>query len=199
MDRTIFYVATSSSVSSVTTLPEFSVQLFSIHILITRLVTMSKNSQPEPDWSKVPLSDEITWTDVKSANGRTFKVGVPKGTPITSAEVNGPADNVLAESSKQPFDITVNWTGGPPPQGFSTFKTPTAQETQITSITRYNLQTSGIDYNEFSFSCTETYNFYFYDKTGDYYQVNVFWARPDTLHYVSYFSSDPTIVRVTGS
>ncbi|EXF77995.1 hypothetical protein CFIO01_04341 [Colletotrichum fioriniae PJ7] len=52
---------------------------------------MSNNSQPQPDWSKMPPSDEIIWTDVTSANGRTFKVGVPKGTPTTSAEVNGPA------------------------------------------------------------------------------------------------------------
>ncbi|KAK9794415.1 hypothetical protein SCARD494_05485 [Seiridium cardinale] len=159
---------------------------------------MSNDNQPQPDWSKVPLSDQFTWTNATSTNGRTFKIGTPKATTTSTAD-GAPADIFLAADNKTPFDIQVNWTGGPPPPGFANFKKPTAQETATTSITSYNLSTGPLSYNEFAFTCTEAYHFYFYDKTGDSYGNNVFWPRDGTSHIIMYFSSDPTIVRVTGS
>ncbi|KAJ4189972.1 hypothetical protein NW767_011470 [Fusarium falciforme] len=159
---------------------------------------MSNDNQPQPDWSKVPLSDQFTWTDATSKNGRPFKIGTPKDTTTSTANAT-PADNFLAASDKTPFDIQVDWPGQPPRPGFDHFKKPTAQETATTSITSWKLDTGPLKYNEFLFTCTKSYHFYFYDKTGDSYGNNVFWPRDDTIHSFWYFSSDPTIVRVTGS
>lgn len=170
---------------------------------------MSNDSKPQPDWSSVPLDDKFTWTDATSSNGHPYKIGIPKSATTSSGADEHPtsegwveslqADNFLAKSGKTPFDIKVEWKGEPPSSGFVNFKKPTAEETATTAITSYKLHTGSLSYNEFTFTCTESYHYYFYDKTGDSYGVNVFWPRPATTHYVMYFSSDPTIVRVTGS
>ncbi|KAK1759790.1 hypothetical protein QBC47DRAFT_116392 [Echria macrotheca] len=164
---------------------------------------MSDDSQIQPDWSQVTLSDEYTWTDGVSKNGRPYKIGIAKTTTTSNADEAAPATGGTSDeakaASKSSFNIAVNWSGGPPTQGFAQYCTPTDQEKSTTSIQQYLLRTGPAKYNEFSFSCTESYNFWFTDKTGDSYQCNVFWARPGTTHYFSYFSSDPTIMKVTGS
>jgi len=163
---------------------------------------MSDDSQIQSDWSQVTLSDEYTWTDGMSKNGRPYKIGTPKTTTTSNADeapATGGTNDEPEAASKSSFNIAVNWTGRPSSQGFAQYNTPTDQEKSTTSIQSYLLQTGSAKYNEFSFSCTESYNFWFTDKTGDSYQCNVFWPRPSTTHHFSYFSSDPTIVKVTGS
>ncbi|UPK91289.1 hypothetical protein LCI18_002224 [Fusarium solani-melongenae] len=158
---------------------------------------MSNDNQPQPDWSKVPLSDQFIWTDATSKSGRPFKIGTPKDATTSTANAT-PADNFLIASDKTPFDIQVKWPGRPPPPGFARWETPTAQETATTSITAWQLNKWLLNYNEFLFTCTKSYNFQFYDKTGDSYGNNVLWPRSGTIHSIWYFSSDPDIVRVTG-
>ncbi|RMJ16085.1 hypothetical protein CDV36_004253 [Fusarium kuroshium] len=158
---------------------------------------MSDDNQPQPDWSKVPLSDQFTWTDATSKNGQPFKIGTPKDA-TTSTSDETPADNLSVASNKIPFDIKVDWPGQPPPGGFVRFKDPTAEETAITGITGWNLNTSPFAYNELSFTCNKSYHYHFYDKSGDCYGNNVFWPRDGTIHFISYFSKSPDIVRVTG-
>ncbi|KAF5688822.1 hypothetical protein FCIRC_1728 [Fusarium circinatum] len=159
---------------------------------------MSNANQGHADWSKVHLRDDYTWTEGTSKNGRPFKIGTSKDTTTSSAH-RGPANNLLSLSSKTPFDINVNWKREPPADFFKHPKYPTPQETTITSITSYRLNTGKWFYNELEFTCTEPYHFYFYDKTGDYYGNDVFWPRDGTFHIIVFWSSDPTIVRVTGS
>jgi len=161
----------------------------------------------EPDWSKVPLSEEYTWVDATSSKGTPYKIGTPKEAIQTQASEGAEALNLNAvplslnavrEGGKSPFDIKVNWIAKPPPMGFGQQHKPSPEETRITSITSYLNNKSPFRYNEFSFCCTEAYHFYFYDMTGDYYGLNVVWPRPLTLHTFFFFSSNPTIVRVTG-
>jgi len=154
-----------------------------------------------PNWSQVKLSDQYDWTDGVSTNGRPFKVGTLKSDspPPPKDQVGDLQLNAVAAKSKSDFDIQVHWQGRPPPDGFTPVNKPTAEETQITSITSWILNTAPLSFNEFKFTCTESYNFHFYDATGDSYQCNVFWPRSATIHVVWYFSSDPTIVRITGS
>ena len=158
----------------------------------------------EPDWSKVELSDQYDWVDSVSTNGKPFKIGTSKSdSPPRAADEVGDlqlnATEGVQAQGKNPFDIKVNWPGQPPPSGFIDFNKPTAEQTQTTSITSWFLETGPLKYNEFEFTCTEAYNFLFYDATGDSYRCNVFWPRDGTVHTVTYFSSDPTIVRITGS
>lgn len=161
---------------------------------------MSNDNQSKSSWSEVPLSDQFTWTDATSSNGQPFKIGTPKATTTSNSTVEGtPADKFLAATSETPFDIRVDWSGGPAPPGFADFKKPTSEETATTSITSYNLTTGWLSYNEFAFTCTKAYHFYFYDKTGDCYENNVIWPRDGTSHTIIYFSRDPTIVRVVGN
>ena len=154
----------------------------------------------EPDWSKVKLSDQYDWVDSVSTNGKPFKIGTPKSDRQRPAadEVGDLQFDAVQVQGKTPFDIKVNWPGRPPPPGFIDFNKPTDDEKRITSITSWFLKTGPANYNEFEFTCTEAYNFLFYDA-GDSYRCNVFWPRESTIHFVTYFSSNPTIVRITGS
>ncbi|KAK6359486.1 hypothetical protein TWF696_000642 [Orbilia brochopaga] len=169
---------------------------------------MSNDDTPQPNWNEVSLDDRYTWTDATSSNGQTYKIGTlnPETTSTSttddasaSAAAAAPVHHSVMSMSimKAPFDIKVEWTASDS-QAWAQFKHPSAEETKTTGITSYYLLTSNMYYNEFSFTCTEAYNYHFYDKTGDSYQCNVFWPRSTTTHTVAYFSSKPTIVRVTG-
>ena len=155
----------------------------------------------EPDWSKVKLSDRYEWVDSVSTNGKPFKIGTSKSDsqPPAADKVGNLQLNAAEVKGKIPFDIKVNWVGRPPPSGFIQFNKPMAEETRISSITSWFLKTGPLKYNEFEFTRTEAYNFLFYDATGDSYRCNVFWPREATIHFVMYFSSDPTLVRISGS
>lgn len=167
------------------------------------------DDSPQPDWSKVPLSEDFIWTSGVSGNGHPFKIGTPKPNTASTAYANQAPelgeniiigtnnDKTLSVASKASFDINVNWQVTGPSDGMRGH--PTAEETRITSITAYNLGSPGLKFYEFCFTCTEPYHFYFYDRTGDYYGNNVIWPRPGTIHWIYYWSSDPDIVRVTGS
>ncbi|KAJ5799039.1 uncharacterized protein N7503_006544 [Penicillium pulvis] len=168
---------------------------------------MSDDSS-QPDWSKVSLSDDFIWADGVSGNGHPFKIGALKPkTPSTADADQAPElgknatigtnnEETFSVASKVPFDIKVDWPRSYTDEWFD----PTAEETRTTSITRYSLQVAGpFGLHQFSFSCTEPYHFYFYDKTGDWYGVNVLWPRPWSYHTVYFWSSNADIVRVTGS
>ncbi|KAF1995074.1 hypothetical protein P154DRAFT_539078 [Amniculicola lignicola CBS 123094] len=154
----------------------------------------------EPDWSKIELSDKYDWIDGVSTMGKPFKIGVSKSDsqPPATDKIEDFQLNAIEVKGKTPFDINVHWKDSPPTQGFAIFNNPTSEEIRITSITQYLLRAGPLKYNEFNFTCTESYNFMFYDATGDGYRCNVLWARSATLHFATYFSSNPTIVRVTG-
>ncbi|GES59671.1 ribokinase-like protein [Aspergillus terreus] len=168
------------------------------------------DDRPQLDWSEVSLSDDFIWTDGVSSKGHAFKIGTSKPNAMSTADAEQAPDlgenqtcstsneETLSVASKAGFDIQVYWTHSDTDE----WSYPTAEETRITSITRYNLQTAApppFRLYEFCFCCTEAYHFYFYDKTGDCYGINVLWPRPSTIHWLYIGSSDPDIVRVTGS
>jgi len=88
---------------------------------------------------------------------------------------------------KRPFDIKVNWAadeGG----------RPSEEERRITGITSYWIKDRLL--NSVSFKTTESYNYTFYDETGDSYGCNVvvtWWG-----HGIVFYSKKPNIVRITG-
>ena len=181
--------------------PRYSLLCILFQSNSTLTATMSNDATP--DWGTVSLDPKFTWTNGTSAKGETFKIGTPIEAPGPGADAarqHGAADmQHAAPSGKTPFDITVKWTGGPPPACFDASTKPSAQETATTSITSYQINTGYLYYNELAFACTEAYNFTFYDATGDYYTNNVFLAYSGISHHIIYFSSNPTIVRITGS
>ncbi|PUU78395.1 hypothetical protein B9Z19DRAFT_1126819 [Tuber borchii] len=124
----------------------------------------------------------IEWETVTSRNGVSFRIGREK----TQGEDVAPA-------SGKSFSIEVNW-----PVGSGWVKT-TDEVRTTAGITQYNLSTTpgGSIFQYFlQFNNTDTYDYEFYDETGDSYEVNTFTTR---THSVQYNSDKPTIVRITGS
>ena len=164
---------------------------------------MSTADTSEIEWSQVELDDAYEWTDSVSANGKPFKIGVPKHSSSSSNVVpkhhhDAISDDCLSAKSnddKPPFDINVNWTVY---GSYDEDKQPTEEETRITAITHYRIYpqiiTAGL-----RIRTTKAYKYYFYDETNDRYPLNVFWPRPWDYHILNFFSSKPNIVRVTGS
>ena len=74
---------------------------------------------------------------------------------------------------------------------------PREQE-KLSGIDRYKLEKqSGSVYDyRLSFVNNQTYDYHFYDETGDSYRVNTYSVGE---HYVRYNSKKPTILFVTGS
>ena len=129
--------------------------------------------------------ENIEWKEFTSKDGKKFEVGFPKGEASDEAAF-APAP------TKSNFGICLNWIVGD--CGWK----QTAGNVQATaSITSYALcpNTGAWKYILY-FVNTQHYNYYFYDQTGDYYQVNTF---RNGSHYVRYNSDKPTIVFVTGS
>ncbi|KAK3818393.1 MAG: hypothetical protein J3Q66DRAFT_337487 [Benniella sp.] len=95
--------------------------------------------------------------------------------------------------TKAEFDITVNWEASVN----EAYKETSADVRRQTGIKRYRVYGGPIGGYSVLFETDETYHYYFYDETGDWYGCNVFvtsWP-----HYVNYSSDRPNIVRITGS
>jgi hypothetical protein len=139
----------------------------------------------------------IEWEDRISENGKPFRIGRK-----INAEDAAPKEATTGEKaveSKKPFDINVRWqiTSFNP---YPILWVPTDDPARGTAaITRYNIWDSlsaGIIYRfGLTFTCTEHYDYYFTDATGDKYQCNVF-VNGD--HYINYNSADPTILHIKG-
>ncbi|KAF5676098.1 Oxoglutarate iron-dependent oxygenase [Fusarium heterosporum] len=93
---------------------------------------MSSDDHNQPDWSQVHLSDEFTWADAISTNGRPFKIGTPKITASSttdspsstagSLEVTTDSITINNPFNKSPFDIKhqqKRWLLGAVPLAFN--------------------------------------------------------------------------------
>lgn len=127
----------------------------------------------------------IIWQEMASAKGEKYSVGYPEGSPTERSAIG----TVRAHGSA--FGCQVNW----PYASSSSWINTLPNVSQLTGITQYAL-TSGTLYTYTLYiNTTQTYNYTFYDATGDGYGLNVFVAGS---HYVSFNSSAPTILFVTG-
>jgi hypothetical protein len=131
--------------------------------------------------------ENILWEEATSKNGKPFRIGRKK-TENSTTEGKG-EENV---TDKTDFGIQVTW-----PVGANSWNTTTSDVQKTAAITRYILyNTSGQNNYRLYFTDTEYYWYYFYDQTGDSYNVNTF---RDTDHYVDYTSNKPNILFITGS
>lgn len=132
-----------------------------------------------------PVDDDaIDWREHTSKLGRKYEVGYPK-----DLHERAPLG---AELTKTNFGISVNW-----PVSDSSWKNTDAAVQSRAAITRYALwKYDGLYTYKLMFTNTEHYNYYFYDETGDSYQVNTY-RNGD--HYVRYGSDSPNIVYISGS
>jgi len=132
----------------------------------------------------------VEWETVTSKNGVTFKIGREKA---ESVRVLGVKSEVKSEkpAEGEDFGITVNWPVG---GGW----TQTTEDVKTTAaITQYNIaEVDGDTYKyTLEFTNTDTYDYKFFDQTGDSYGVNTWQNR---THYVKYNSEKPTIVYISG-
>jgi hypothetical protein len=134
---------------------------------------------------QLPLIDDdsIQWTKVLSKNGVPFEVGVKK----TEHSIEGESQVALRG---QPIahigtPIPVYWLVGD-----NTWK-PTSGEVLGRCITRYSLfRNSGYYDNILYITNNQRRVFWFWDETGDYYEIDTYLERD---HYVRYNSNQPTI------
>ncbi|PUU78394.1 hypothetical protein B9Z19DRAFT_1065075 [Tuber borchii] len=129
----------------------------------------------------------VEWETLTSKNGVTFKIGREKAAsvPVVEAKSETPAEG-------EDFGITVDWPVG---GGW----TQTTEDVKTTAaITQYNLAEVDGDTFKYTleFSNTDTYDYKFFDQTGDSYEVNTWQNR---THYVKYNSDKPTIVYISGN
>jgi hypothetical protein len=98
-------------------------------------------------------------------------------------------------AAKIPFDIRVYW----PYSTTDQWVTPQPELVTTAAITRYKLHedtdTLKIFQWELQFTNTENYDYYFYDRTGDRYNVNTFRSGD---HIIEFNSENPNIVRIVG-
>jgi hypothetical protein len=128
------------------------------------------------------IEADIEWEDRVTDGGKKYQVGYQKG----DGQLQTKTDLVLS-----PFGIAVNW----PVAGKGWIATtPTVQQrAKITECQLFEANT--VWRYSLNFVNTAHYNYFFYDETGDYYQVNTF--RNGT-HYVAYDSDKPTIAYIRG-
>jgi hypothetical protein len=137
--------------------------------------------------TKVNIDEKsIFWKECMSEKGKKYEVGYLIQEDLLEA------DKLMEEAGKKDFGITVNW-----PVEDITWKNTTSEIERRAAITRYALyKYDGFYKYQLYFTNKEHYNYYFYDETGDMYQVNTF-RNGD--HFVRFNSDEPRIVYVTGS
>ncbi|KAL8960799.1 MAG: hypothetical protein Q9183_005404, partial [Haloplaca sp. 2 TL-2023] len=123
----------------------------------------------------------VHWAPATSKNGVSYEIGVMD------------SDHAPHSSGMEDFGTCVDW-----PLGNSDWKSTSDELMAKTAITRYALHHSRHPLYDFvlEFTNTENYNYYFYDTTGDSYQVNT-GSKGD--HLVRFNSKQSTIRFVTGS
>lgn len=127
----------------------------------------------------------IDWKTFTTEKGHKFEVGFPTG----AVQQEQTQDAAL---TKTDFGISVIW-----PVGDSSWKNTDSNTRTTAAITRYTLyQYDGFYKYMLYFTNTEHYDYYFYDETGDRYEVNTY-RNGD--HYVRYDSNKPEIIYIKGS
>ena len=93
---------------------------------------------------------------------------------------------------KSDFGISVDW-----PVGDEAWKSTTHAVKATAAITRYRLyETTGLWSYRLEFTSTKTYDYAFFDATGDSYSVSTY-LNGD--HYVRYNSNKPTILYISST
>ena len=126
----------------------------------------------------------IYWEQFTSTKGLTYEVG-RKISDTTEAD----SDKVVINSEKD-FGVVVNWQVGD-----KEWKDTQRSDIGITQYTYHSSSSPIYDY-VLEIKNSETYNFHFYDMTGDSYQIN---AYEKGEHLVRLNSEQPTILFITGS
>ncbi|KAF5004270.1 hypothetical protein FDECE_9226 [Fusarium decemcellulare] len=145
-------------------------------------------------------NDGLTWKEAESGEGAKYEIGRTEFELTAKAkaeEADGDGKQLFGLfEGKKPFDVRVRWTPGE-----DKFVVASQDVLDTASIASYNLTTSAFRYlggwsYSLEFTNTKNYNYFFYDETGDYYQVNCYLTGN---HSVKFNSEKPTIVRITGS
>ena len=99
----------------------------------------------------------------------------------------------LATTAKKDFGIVVDW-----PLGSNEWKETTPEVRSLAGISRYKFHSSSHPLYDYvlEITNTENYNYFFYDKTGDYYKINTY---SNNDHLVRFSSHSSTISFITGS
>lgn len=132
---------------------------------------------------------EIQWEDFTSKSGNRYQVGfLPTGQLLKNDRISSSQGSV----SKKNFGVAVDW-----PVGDGTWINTTSYVQSVAAITKYTLHTNSGEWAyRLEFQNTEHYDYYFYDQTGDSYEVNTY---RNGSHYVRYNSASPTIAYISGS
>ena len=148
----------------------------------------SKSCQGGSHQDYPPAYDDGTyvWQKAISKNGVPYEIG-RKITNDTLTEKDG-----AKGLEKSQFGLQVNW-----PVANKDWKDGNAEVKQLAAISRYRVSNSSAPFFDYfiEITNTETYNYTFYDQSGDHYDVNTL-DRSD--HVVRYNSPKPTILFVTG-
>ncbi|KAK4504830.1 hypothetical protein PRZ48_002792 [Zasmidium cellare] len=137
---------------------------------------------PSASTSTTATKGTIHWEQSNSLNGHAFEIGYISDSPPSTL-------------SKTNFGIAVDW----PVSSSHDWHSVTDDVKARAAITQYALyqQDEGSKYKYILyFTNYEHYDYYFYDETGDRYEVNTY-RNGD--HYVRFNSERPKIAYVTGS
>ncbi|KAL8810515.1 MAG: hypothetical protein Q9223_007739 [Gallowayella weberi] len=136
----------------------------------------------------------VRWEKVVSGNGMAFEIGQHAATATTIDQVEKScSQGTIAPTGKNDFGISVDWR-----LGSGSWNKPSESEQRTTGISDYSLHESSSPFYDYvlEFMNTETYDFHFYDHTGDSYEVN---TGSLGSHLVRYNSDKPGIAFVTGN
>jgi hypothetical protein len=139
----------------------------------------------DPD-AKVDEKD-IYWKEKRTESGKKYEVGYLKSNIVFEN------DEASRLGDKKDFGIGVNW-----PIGEANWNYTDSNIRSRAAITRYCLYNQQGETYQYRliFTNTEHYDYYFYDETGDRYEVDTF-RNGD--HFVRYNSENPDIVYIKGS
>ncbi len=153
---------------------------------VTTVKFLAESSQSDSIFDE----DAIYWKEFRSKFGKKYEIGYQKKYDLFEDEKL----QLAPAPTKEPFGISVVWTVATNQDWINTPGTVR----RTSAITRYALY----KYNRHNYAyllyITNTlhYNYYFYDETGDYYQINCF-RNGD--HWVRYNSEKPEIIYFSGS
>ena len=151
-----------------------------------------------------PAFDEsmFQWETKTSSRGVPFRLGWEKAATDSVIKTVEAADGMRSKPTdvasatggpkNEDFGIDVNW----PVEG--RWMTTSKTERETSGISEYKLQKGGGLFYDYTlqFRCFLPYDYYFFDETGDSYEVNVYRVGQ---HNVQYKSKKPVIIFVKGS
>jgi len=132
--------------------------------------------------------DTIQWKKFTSKNGATYEVGTIKTENAVKSEV---AHTDSKKSSLDVVELDVTWHLARDDK----WKEATQEVKNVVAISRYSLgyTAGGIYQYALWFTNTRHFDYFFYDESGDHYQVDTYLNRD---HVVKYKSTAPNIIRV---